>query len=614
MKKIAFILSFISFWSFGQELIPLKSENELINRKVKPNLKEKNNLNLDTLQLPFLEDFSASELVVNNLMFQDSGGTFINNRYCVNPPSFNVASFDGLNYQGVPYTTTNEFERDKCDTLVSAPINLQNKNNVFFSFYWQAQGNAVPQVSADSIHLMFYRNDNTWNKVWAQNGQLLNDFKFESIELDSNYLHSGFKFKFESFGNRSGMYGVWHIDYIYLDDNRTANDSVINDIAFSNTPSSFLEKYWAMPKWHFFNNPSAAINSNISATINNFKNDGPISFIIETNADCIDNSNGNKINIHNNPLNSIEPSEKQQEILGTSTSTSFINSTEGEYLTIENRFSIKSNDQDIGDTIAGTIVDFSTTQNDSLSSFTTLADYYAYDDGSAEQSFRITTQDGIVVQEFETTQTDTLYGISIYYPGNPYQYDSTQIILMVWDSIAVGDNYNADNIIYDERVLISVADSLNGFAYYNFLEPVVVDQKFYIGYRQDSEDDILIGYDINANLGFEPIYFNTNGTWKRFQLNEGALMMRPHFKTIQITNTKETFENLQVTLFPNPAKNSLNFSTAIDSYAIYNLNGSIVKSDQFKTNSIDITSLENGMYFTIIEKDGLIKRAKFIKQ
>lgn len=617
--KIHFLyisLIFFAFRGHSQELLPIKFEPKLSLSSKNTPLNLKNGTTLDTLELPFIDEFSTSYLTPNHLLFEDSGGTFVNNRFGVNPPTLNVVTFDGLKFDGKPYSETNQFERGKCDTLTSAPINLQNKNNVYMSFWWQAQGNAVPQVSSDSLHLMFYSENNTWEKVWAQTGQPLNDFTFEILQVDSHFLHQGFKFKFESFGNRSGMYGVWHLDYIYLDDNRSANDTLINDIAFSNTPSSFLKKYWVMPKWHFQNNPSAELNDSIITTLNNFKNDGTgLPFIIETRAQSIDNSNGNLVIIHDNPANSITAEQKQKKVVATNSSFDFINQSD-KFLAIENRFKVTSNDQNIGDTVNGNVVKFSTTQNDSISSFTLLADYYAYDDGTAEQAFRINTIDGLVMQEYEISQSDTLFGMSLYFPGNPFQYDSTQIVLMVWDTIITGSSYNPNHILYDERVLIKVADSLNGFAKYNFLEPVVVNKKFYIGYRQDTDDEILIGYDINNNLNFEPIYFNTNGNWQRFQLNDGVLMIRPHFKKMVVASVGKKLSGLtnNLVIYPNPAQSTLHFNEEVNQIYIYNLNGSLVTSTQIKTDFISISSLEKGMYFIVVSTlNNGFKRSKFIK-
>jgi len=148
---------------FAQELVPLREEFTLKNRNVISEQFNKGPQGIDTLTLPFIDDFSTSKFKPNPLLFNDTGGIYINNRYCVNPPTFNVASFDGLDNKGQPYSESNEFDRGKCDELTSSPINLEGQTDVYMTFWWQAQGNAVPQVSTDSIHLLFYNNDRTWN-------------------------------------------------------------------------------------------------------------------------------------------------------------------------------------------------------------------------------------------------------------------------------------------------------------------------------------------------------------------------------------------------------------------------------------------------------------------
>ena len=613
LRIVLFPILFIVFSGFSQELLPLKKEVELFNIKLKPKNPDKNTEDFDTLSLPFIDDFSTSDIIVNNTLFDDSGGVYINNRFCINPPTFQVATFDGLDYKGEPYSETNQFSRGKCDTLISNPIDLNNKNDVFISFWWQAQGNAVPQVATDSFHLLFLDNTNNWNLIWSQTGQAQADFKQEIIKIDSQYLYKGFRFKFESFGNQSGMFGVWHLDYIYIDDDRSATDSVLNDIAYSNTPSSFLKKYWAMPIWQFFENPAQELNDSITSSLNNFKNDGTgFPFIVETNVDLIDNFSSNTVNIHNEPANSIDQSELQKIVTATNNSYSFIQSV-SEFTTIQNRFTVVSNDQNIGDTISGEIADFQTTRNDTISSYTTLADYYAYDDGTAEQAFKISTQDGLVMQEFSLNRKDTLYGLSVHFPGNTFDYDSNQIVWMVWDSIQAGDDYDIDHIIYDDRGLISVADSVNKFVFYNFIEPVVVENKFFIGYKQDDDYDVLIGYDINSDPGFEPIYFNTNGTWQKFQQSEGVLMIRPHFRPHLFASVEEEFEELDVNVFPNPATEQVNFSREIEQVEVYNLSGELMIHQEESSNSIRIDELESGMYFVLLKVGDKIKRTKVIK-
>lgn len=595
----------------GQELVPLL-RNEVQSSRVQRQVLQKAAAAADTLELPFVDDFAESSVFADSAKYLP-GGVYVNNHFCVNPPTINVASFDGLKSDGEPYNLANQFSRGLCDTLASKPIHLLGKNNVKMSFWWQAQGNAVPQISEDSIQLMFKDNTGNWQMMWSQTGLAeTNDFQFEIVDIDSVFLHDAFQFRFESYGNQSGMFGVWHIDYIFIDDNRTANDSVLNDVAFSNTPSSFLKKYWAMPIWQFFENPDAELRDSIHTSLNNFKNDGSgLSYVVETHGQVSDEVSGGQNIIHTNTTNLIGPYEKQKEVSGSNTSYSFIPST-STFTKVKNEFKMVSNDQAVGDTVSGQVAEYSTNQNDSVCSFTHLADYYAYDDGTAEQAFRITQQDGIVVQKYTLNRPDTLYGVSVYFPNNAFEYDSTQIVWMIWRN-AVGD-YNADSIIYDERKLIGVADSLNGFTYYNFFDPVPLTGSFYIGYKQDDVHDILIGFDVNSDPGFEPIYFNTTGTWKRFQQVKGVLMLRPLFRPHAFTAVKEKFVYDAISVYPNPGNGRFQFSENVDEVSVFDLAGKIMKLQTGRSGAIDVSDLPKGIYLLKLTKQDHTITQRIIKQ
>ena len=50
--------------------------------------------------LPFFDDFSSNEK--RDLLWLDDN-IFINNTYCISPPNYGVATFDGLDSVGLPY-------------------------------------------------------------------------------------------------------------------------------------------------------------------------------------------------------------------------------------------------------------------------------------------------------------------------------------------------------------------------------------------------------------------------------------------------------------------------------------------------------------------------------
>jgi len=54
----------------------------------------------DTLILPFFDDFSSSSAFPDTSKWFSGSGTYVNNRFCVDPPTYNVATFDGLSESG----------------------------------------------------------------------------------------------------------------------------------------------------------------------------------------------------------------------------------------------------------------------------------------------------------------------------------------------------------------------------------------------------------------------------------------------------------------------------------------------------------------------------------
>jgi hypothetical protein len=83
------------------------------------------------------------------------------------------------------------------------------------------------------------------------------------------------------------------------------------------------------------------------------------------------------------------------------------------------------------------------------------------------------------------------------------------------------------------------------------------------------------------------------------------------------TNDVQTKLN-DLALYPNPTKNTLQIkginSLEISKVKIVNILGKEVYSSLFKKSTIDVSSLNSGIYIVIIESDNKIKRMKFIKQ
>ena len=158
---------------------------------------------IDTLSLPFWDDFSSSQLIPDSSKWLVGADVNINRGRGLNPPSINVATFDGTNQYGVPYSDMDL--RGEADSLVSQPIDLSTipiglKSTLYFSFFWQKKGNGEIPEKEDSLRLQFKDLNGIWATVWnAVGGDTLyiDTFKQEIIQIPpGQFQHGGVSISF----------------------------------------------------------------------------------------------------------------------------------------------------------------------------------------------------------------------------------------------------------------------------------------------------------------------------------------------------------------------------------------------------------------------------------
>ena len=124
---LSFLLILICTFSFGQRLESFKLSTPSNNYS---------NHSLDTILIPFWDDFSGSDSIENNI-WSIYENLSVKDYYNINAPSLNVIEFDGLNKDGIPYNYENGY--GVSDILESDKINLNNfnlKDSLYLSFYW----------------------------------------------------------------------------------------------------------------------------------------------------------------------------------------------------------------------------------------------------------------------------------------------------------------------------------------------------------------------------------------------------------------------------------------------------------------------------------------------
>lgn len=530
------------------------------------------------------------------------GGPFINNTYPINPITYGVATFDGVDAKGMPYDITSETAQGAADTLESKPINLnENMTDIFLSFFYQSGGNGNAPNPEDSLLLEFYNvQDSIWEKVWSTGGEVLeSDVWSEQVFIQvagPKFQSPGFKFRFRNYATLSGSFDQWHIDYVRLDNERdTASDTVISDVAYVAAVSSFTAPYSSVPYKHYLDSPDELQAGSVSAFVSNL---GPVD-----------------VNVLSIGFEIFEPND--------ALTFSFFGSDQSlqaesikEYL-----FALPTDQifQDIGQETADFIVKshFSVignndlNANDTVYSIQQFRSQYSYDDGSAEKAYALTGAGLMLACKFNSVVEDTLRAIQFNFPQTlKNNSDELEFELMVWDE-------KEDNPIFvSEGYFNPVYTNGNEFLRFELDRPVAVDGTFHIGFRQLNADKIYIGFDVN-NVNNELLYYKIGDTWYT-SAQAGSLMMRPDFgKTPEVSGLVATsLQKSELNFFPNPANSSIRLlnSSETQLVRIFSSTGVLVKyltvgADEF----INIEDLENGMYFAqLIDISGNMNTTKFL--
>ena len=179
--------------------------------------------------------------------------------------------------------------------------------------------------------------------------------------------------------------------------------------------------------------------------------------------------------------------------------------------------------------------------------------------------------------------------------------------LMVWDD----NNGIPGNVIYSlEEVMVEQGDMINGFYTYNLPEGVMINDLFYVGWKQRSETFLNAGYDINTPHSGKQFYW-LNGEWQQSQV-KGSIMIRPVVgDPLKITSIDDTYyrDRNQIIVWPNPATDHINLKSGdiqlsgLAYITIIDLYGRELIKVPF-SERIDISTLKDGIYIIITTLNG----------
>jgi hypothetical protein len=612
------------------------------------------------------------------------GGTFVNNVYPINHPSINVVTFDGLKSSGFPYVSSNQSSEGSTDSLISQVIDLSKyvqKDSLFLSFYWQNSGLGEKPDPNDSLRLQFRTNGDIWKTIWVKKSEDFQDlskpyiiktktgkdstaypiinnlagkdtvFTQELIRIRANvYLHQNFQFRFESFGQQSGQFDAWHIDYVYLNkktekikfDYRDDYYRFISDVAVrgaSNNTSknsiNLLENFSAMPLKQFLKNKTNEFSKKLSANftyLGSLSDKPNFSFSIRNliNQELYkSDSSSQTIEFNRNQKSITIPFYNQVWDLPNTLNTT-LNLDKAKKAILKTIFSAKTSGSRIEQVPE---IDF--TRNDTLSTTTVLDDYYAYDDGNAEMGVYVPQGFARVAAKFTTNQADSVSAIRIKFAPSLRSIAGQEISLQIMDA---DNNGNPGKILLQKTVAIQYADTSKidfigkneGFVNFDMKKdirqvdgelsriintPIAVPKVFFIGYSQSSDNEpVIVGLDRNNPQFGINYYYNIGNGWSQnndikgnaVKYVKGSLMMRPvmggkviektKWEKLVLANESETIDNTLV-ISPNPSDGIIRWNeSSLKDVEILDLSGKIIFQKHTDNQEIDASHLNSGLY------------------
>jgi hypothetical protein len=618
IKLSIFLICLINTSSFAQVHFHSLGSNPKL--KGQKHITNRNATVIDTLKIPFFDDFADGSIYPSSSLWLDSN-VYINNNFPINPPSVGVATFDAIDKYGDIYgnAATSAYE---ADFLNSKPLNLEPfapEDSLYLSFYFQPQGNGwdAPD-SKDSLVLEFMDKNEEWKNVWSVSGTPTHDFKQVMISItDSSFFYKGFRFRFynyASLGDPSNQEDAinndfWHLDYILLDTARTVSDTTHKDICFTKYNTSLFYDFYSVPWKHYSLNSMRldTVNFNVRNLDNQTNSVNNLTYVLyQDQINLIDSfDNGGR------DIPALEATEIRiaQDDLGSSSQTYHIPSS----LNAQTTFRVKRHFKELQS--EGSIF---YNNNDTVVYNQHFDNYYAFDDGTAENGLALVSLP-YYAYKIEALRDDTLRGLSILF--NKYWDHGTAetpiFSLCVWEN----NNGEPGELLYHEdNHNPHYSYGVNQFYTYKLKEAIYVDTTYFVGFLSDTEKLYSIGYDFSKDNQDKVFYSATGENWS--SIPQGIPMIRPIMgDDFELISVPEINKEHAIKVYPNPANeiiyiesdNTLDYNFDID---IFSTNGQMVYKNQSTESkqTIDLSSFDRGLYIIRISNQKQLIYKKFIKQ
>jgi len=598
-----------------------------------------NSKSIKQIELPFFDDFSRG-LSHPSPDLWNGDHVFVNSSYAINPSTIGVATFDAISRNGNLHSNASIYQFS-ADTISSHPLNLNypNDTTIYITFWFQPQGRGSQPQPKDSLMLEFYDSVNDqWFPAWSASVDFTNKTLDEFNHLDpirsktytsdllnarffmvhfpitdSRFQTSNFQLRFRNYASISENQHVpslrancdhWNLDLVWLNKGRTYKDTLLNDVAYFKTLGSVLNNYQSLPWKHFAEAQSQELENQLSITVN-YQNTGSTTWNVTRRFSIKNLSNQDVYNFSSGAENIFPFSEVElTRLFLYNFQSAWADSAKFQYTSY-------------------LITDINPeTQhlrwNDTIRYVQSFMNYYAYDDGTAENGYGLYgegTQNGRVAVQFMNYKADSLVGVNMYFNRTFNDANQKYFKLGIWND----NNGKPGELIYEQLGLRpTFTDKLNKFELFELDEALWPEPGiFYIGWIQTTTDFLHVGFDLNT-VNNNKIFYNIAGQWLNTQY-EGSLMIRPVFGAVyqQPTSVPVEEKKFEFDVYPNPAKTfiSLNVTDFFENITIkiFNISGQLVLSKPYFNSPVDISQFPAGTYIiSVLTEKGAMGTKKLI--
>lgn len=525
-----------------------------------------------------------------------------------------------IDYQN--YNISDIFTEMHIDTLfpgdtIWASVGCQAGMYTLVTDTLTSHSQGVISVPCDSVFTTVY--DTTWYHIWSTPGQSLESFMaendgqyFKQVMIpirDIKFFRNDFYFRFFNYAsivgssqpaNRSNE-DNWSIDLVYLNANRTINDTDYPMLTFSGQRPSFFNRYQAIPYRQYRINPNGYIRENLSVDIANLDNVDHEAHYFYT----VQQVGGSQHYSRSLDPVTIHPYKQYgylncPEYGGESPACPYV----GEL------FALNMWLDSVSYEIKHYVYDSTCTPPmiDSMVYRQGMYNYYAYDDGIPELGFGVSPAGSRFAVRFDLSDYDTIQGVQLLFNHTLNDANNKYFDIVIWKD----ENGRPGEVVYRlQNQRPQWQEQIYRFSYYKFDHVVALSGSFYVGLEQRSSDLINIGFDTSHDNSVYN-FVNINGSWQQSS-KHGSLMIRPVVGASYYVGLQEKAET-SIRLYPNPAVNTLYIESPIENghMCVYDLMGRKVLESEYQT-EIPVGRLNNGIYLlSITDNDGQIINQKFI--